>query len=96
MTWVSDTSKIPGSNSGKELGTVSDKGSGKHPGKNSGKKARPGKAEHVRQGDFFALRSIRVEGGDLKESEPKSPSQQEDQRIWFKFKDQVKEEIGLR
>jgi hypothetical protein len=49
-----------------------------------------------RQGDFFASGSIRVEGGDLKESEPRSPGQEEDQRIWFKFKDQVKEEIGLR
>jgi hypothetical protein len=49
MTWVSDTSKIPGSNSGKELGTVSYKGSGKHPGKNSGKKARQGRTCKTRR-----------------------------------------------
>jgi hypothetical protein len=48
------------------------------------------------RGDFFASGSIRVEGGDLKESEPRRPSQEEDQRIWFKFKDRVKEEIGSR
>jgi hypothetical protein len=30
------------------------------------------------------------------ESEPRNLSQGEDQRIQFKFKDRVKEEIGLR
>jgi hypothetical protein len=56
----------------------------------------PGKTKCARQGDFFALGSIQVEGGDLKESEPWSPSHEEDQRIWLKFKDRVKEEIGPR
>jgi hypothetical protein len=57
---------------------------------------RPSKTKRARHGDFFASGSIRVEGGDIKGSEPRSPSQEEDQRIWFKFKDRVKEEIGLR
>jgi hypothetical protein len=57
---------------------------------------RPGKTKRARQGDFFTSESIRVEGGDLKKSEPMSPSQEEDQRIQFMFKDRVKEEIGLR
>jgi hypothetical protein len=47
----------------------------------------PGKTKRARQGDFFALGSIRVEEGDLKESKPRSPSEEEDQRIRFKFKD---------
>jgi hypothetical protein len=57
---------------------------------------RPGKTKYARQGDFFASGSIRVEGGDLKEFELRSPSQKEDQRSWFKFKDWDTEEIGLR
>jgi hypothetical protein len=57
---------------------------------------RPGKTKRARQGDFFSSGSIRVEGEDLKESKPRSPSQEEDQRIWFKFKDRVREEIGPR
>jgi hypothetical protein len=57
---------------------------------------RPGKTKRARQGHFFTSGSIRVEGGDLKKSEPRSPSQEEDQRIRFKFKDRVKEEIGPR
>jgi hypothetical protein len=44
------------------------------------------KIKCARQGDFFASGSIRVEG-DLKEYEPRSPGQEEDRRIWFKFKD---------
>jgi hypothetical protein len=36
---VSDSSKIPGSDSGKKSGTILDKGPGKHPGKNSDKEA---------------------------------------------------------
>jgi hypothetical protein len=48
---------------------------------------KPGKTKRARQGDFFALGSILVEGGDLKESEQRNPSQEENQRIWFKFKD---------
>jgi hypothetical protein len=55
-----------------------------------------GKRKRARQGDFFASGSIRVEGGDLKVFEPSSPNQEEDPRIWFKFKDRVEEEIGLR
>jgi hypothetical protein len=39
MTQVSKSGKVPGSDSGKESGTVSDKGLGKRPGKNSGKEA---------------------------------------------------------
>jgi hypothetical protein len=39
MTQVSNSGKVPGSDSGKKLGTVSDKGPGKRPGKNSGKDA---------------------------------------------------------
>jgi hypothetical protein len=57
---------------------------------------RPSKTKHARQGDFFASESIQIEGGDLKEFEPRRPRQEEDQRIWFKFKDQVKEEIRPR
>jgi hypothetical protein len=57
---------------------------------------RPGKTKRARQGDFFASGTIRVEGGDLKESEPRSPSQEEDQRIRFMFKDRIKEEIDPR
>jgi hypothetical protein len=57
---------------------------------------RLGKTKCARQGDFFASGSIRVEGGDLKESETRSPGQEEDQRIQFKFKDRVKEEIRPR
>jgi hypothetical protein len=57
---------------------------------------RPGKTKHARQEDFFASGSIRDQGGDLKESEPRSPSQEEDQKIQLKFKDQVKEEIWPR
>jgi hypothetical protein len=53
---------------------------------------RLGKIKCARQGDFFALGSIRVEGGDLKEYEPRSLSQEEDQSIQSRFKD----EIGLR
>jgi hypothetical protein len=52
MTRVSDSGKIPGSNSGKESGTISDKGPGKRLGKNSDK-TRCG-----RQGDFFASGSF--------------------------------------
>jgi hypothetical protein len=33
----------------------------------------------VRQGDFFSSGSIQVEVGDLKESERRSPNQEEDQ-----------------
>jgi hypothetical protein len=54
---------------------------------------RPAKTKRERQVDFFGSGSIQVEGGDLKESEPRSPSQEEDQRIQIKFKDRVKEEI---
>jgi hypothetical protein len=43
MTRVSDLSMVPGSDLGKESGTVSDKGLGKRPGKNSGKEARQDK-----------------------------------------------------
>jgi hypothetical protein len=93
-TRVSNTGKVLGSDSGKELGTASDKGPGNRPGKNSGNKA--GQNKCPRQRDFFASGSIRIEGGDLKESEPRSPNQEEDQRIRFKFKDRVKEEIGPR
>jgi hypothetical protein len=57
---------------------------------------RPGKTKRARHGDFFALGSIRVEGGDLKEFVPRSTSHEEDQRIQFKFKDRVKKEIGPR
>jgi hypothetical protein len=48
---------------------------------------RPGKEKRARQGDFFSSGSILVEGGNLEESEPRSPSQEEDQGIRFKFKD---------
>jgi hypothetical protein len=43
MTWVRNFGKVPGSDSGKELGTVSNKGSGKRPGKNIGKETRQDK-----------------------------------------------------
>jgi hypothetical protein len=43
MTQVSNLSKVPGSDSGKESGTASDKGPGKCLGKNSGKEARQDK-----------------------------------------------------
>jgi hypothetical protein len=85
-----DLGKVMGSDSGKESGTASDKG----PGKNLGKDA--GKIKHARQGDFLSLGSIRVEGGDLKDSEPRSTNHEVDQKFWFKFKDRVKEEIGPR
>jgi hypothetical protein len=57
---------------------------------------RLGKSKHARQEDLFALALVQFEGGDLKESEPRSPCQEEDQRIWFKWKKRVKEEIGPR
>jgi hypothetical protein len=52
MTRVSDSGKIPNSDSGKESGTVSDKGPGKRLGKNSDK------TRCARQGDFFASGSF--------------------------------------
>jgi hypothetical protein len=42
-TQVSNSGKVPGSNSGKESGTVLDKGLGKRPGKNSGTEVRQDK-----------------------------------------------------
>jgi hypothetical protein len=39
MTQVSDSGKVPGSDSGKESGTISDKDPVKLPGKNSDKEA---------------------------------------------------------
>jgi hypothetical protein len=76
-----DSGKVPGSDSGKDLAqsrvSIRVKTWVR----------RPCKTKCVRQGDFFALGSIQVGEGDLKESEPRSPGQEEDQRIWFKFKD---------
>jgi hypothetical protein len=43
MTRVSKSGKVPGSDSGKESGTVSDKGPSKCPSKNSGKEVRQDK-----------------------------------------------------
>jgi hypothetical protein len=56
MTQVSNSGKVPSSDSGMELGIALDKGSGKRPGKSSGKEI--GKTKRARQGDFFALGSI--------------------------------------
>jgi hypothetical protein len=94
MTRVSNLGKVPGSESRMESGTVSDKGLGKRPGKNSGKEA--GQDKTCKIGRFLCFGPIQFEGGDLMESGPRIPSQEEDQRIWFKFKDRVEEEIGLR
>jgi ribosome assembly protein YihI (activator of Der GTPase) len=94
MTRVSNSGKVPGSDSGKESGTASDKGPGKRPCKNLGKEA--GQDKTCKAGRFFASGSTQVERGDLKESEPRTPNQEEDQRIQSKFKVEVKEEIGSR
>jgi hypothetical protein len=50
--------------------------------------------KRARQGDFFALGSIQVEGGDLKESEPRSPSQEDDQRIRLSSKTELRKKLG--
>jgi hypothetical protein len=50
--------------------------------------------KRARQGDFFALGSIQVEGGDLKESEPRSPSQEDDQRIHLSSKTELRKKLG--
>jgi hypothetical protein len=50
--------------------------------------------KRARQGDFFALGSIQVEGGDLKESEPRSPSQEDDQRIRLSSKAELRKKLG--
>jgi hypothetical protein len=84
MTQVSNSGKVSGSDSGKESGTISDKDLSVRV---KTRVRRLGKTKCAGQGDFFALGSIRVEGGDLKESEPRSTGQEEDQIIRFKFKD---------
>jgi hypothetical protein len=54
MTRVSNSGKVLGSDSGKEMGTVLDKGPGKRPGKNSGKEA--GQDKTCKIGRFLCFR----------------------------------------
>jgi hypothetical protein len=54
LTRVSNSGKVPGSDLGKESGTVSDKGPDKHPGKNSGKEA--GQDKMCKTGRFLCFR----------------------------------------
>jgi hypothetical protein len=66
---VNSIGYISGHDSGKASGNILGYDSGKGPGSDSGKGS--GKTKRAGQGDFFALGLIRVEGGDLKESEPR-------------------------
>jgi hypothetical protein len=55
MTQLSNSSKVPGSDSSKESGTASDKGPGKCLGKNSGKEARQDKTCKTRRFLYFGV-----------------------------------------
>jgi hypothetical protein len=56
MTRVSNSGKVSSSHSGKESGTVLDKGPGKHLGKNLGKETR--QANTCKSGRFLCFESI--------------------------------------